>query len=475
MSISVNFYNFSKQENSTKRPSGTGTAYSCNLKDSTSIENPVIELSDNPASFFNYAYISTFGRYYYVSDWTYYRGIWSAKLSVDVLATYKTQIGSSTVYVLRSSHSFDNEIKDTFYPLSSKVNKQVTSGTLMQWASGLAQGTYIAYINNGRFDEHNSYGSLNFMTFTPAQFQKLLTCLYPPTPQTWEDLMSSMPYNIFASALLNPVDYITKLLWIPLTVGTGQYPTNFGYYVANAGTTAEPDLVMHGILSSFKTSQTVNLTVPKRNDNNRGGWAEVEPFGKYYLYYGPFGIIPLDSTLLMHAISIDCTAQVDLMTGDLKLTVRTIGDYGSFKDVVFEGTANVGVEIPIDKAKSDGVRTFEALTGVVSTAIDAVTGNFVGAMSDVMGTIGTVTEAPPKASNVSKGLLSISDTIYLYHEYLDFVDTDNANKGRPLCQLKQISTIPGFILTNDGDISMPGTSEEKARVKTYLEGGFHYE
>lgn len=473
MSIAVIFYNFAKKENSTERPTGAGASYNVVLKDDCSIERPAIELNARPTSFYNYAYISDFSRYYFVSDWSYFRGTWTASLTVDVLATYKNEIGASTVYVLRSSYTFDKEVKDTLYPLKSNVNKQVESGTLYSWASGMSQGTYIAYVNNGHFDSENAYGSLNFMTFTPTNFTHLLEAIYPSSPQTWQDITnSSYAYNIIGGALINPIDYITKVLWIPLSVGSGSYETWFGYYKA---LDSNSNAISHGILSSFTTTQTVSLTIPKRGDVNRGSWADAEPFGQYYLYYAPFGKIPLDSSLLMDASTLDCTAQLDLMTGDLKLTVRTVGDYGSFKDVVWEGMSNVGVNIPVDKAKSEGIKTFEALTGAASTIFDMSTGNFQGAFNDLMNTVGTVLQSPPKGSPTSSGLLSISDTIYLYHEYLDFVDEDNANKGRPLCQMQQISGIPGFILTNDGDVDMPGTSNEKTMVKNYLERGFYYE
>ena len=59
MSISITFYsNFQKKDNSTLIPSGSGSVYSCTLKDGCGIIDPVIEIdmgSISPASF-NYAY-----------------------------------------------------------------------------------------------------------------------------------------------------------------------------------------------------------------------------------------------------------------------------------------------------------------------------------------------------------------------------------------------------------------------------------
>ena len=71
MALTVTFYsNFTKKENSTKQPTGTGTDLTCVLKSPTSVTAPKIEVtltSGDPVSY-TYAYIPTFHRYYFVSD-----------------------------------------------------------------------------------------------------------------------------------------------------------------------------------------------------------------------------------------------------------------------------------------------------------------------------------------------------------------------------------------------------------------------
>lgn len=470
MAISVNFYTFNKKENSTARPSGSASSYSCNLKDSCSIEQPVIELNVKPSNWFNYAYISDFDRYYYVGDWNYFRGIWSAELNVDVLASFKTQIGNSSKYILRSSHTYDKEIKDTLYPLKSVSNKLVQSGTLWQWAVGFSGGTFIAYINSGHTD--SSYGSMGYMYFTPTQFSQFLEALYPESSNSWNTTFFTETYNTLAGVFVNPIDYITKVVWVPISLTAGSLPTWFGNYIAQYGTN---QAVLHGNLTSYRRTQTVNITIPKRPDTVRGAWANTEPYGKYYLYYAPFGIIPLPSQMLMNATSIDIVATLDLTTGDLKMRVYTVGDYGSNKDCIWSGTTNVGVEIPVDKAKTTAEKVKDILVDVGGMATNVVTGNYAGAVSNLVDSIGTMNEPPPKASGSTHGLLALEDTLYLYYEYNDFVPEDNDNKGRPLCQMKQISTIPGFIICADGELGINGTASEQSQLKSYLEGGFYYE
>ena len=73
MSFQVSLFQFSKKENSTGRPAaGSGAYFSCVLKDGTGVLNPVITLdmglNESPTKY-NYAYINTFGRYYFINEW----------------------------------------------------------------------------------------------------------------------------------------------------------------------------------------------------------------------------------------------------------------------------------------------------------------------------------------------------------------------------------------------------------------------
>ena len=109
MSINVEFYSLSKRDNSTKRPAAAAVVTAaCSLKDDCGIIRPVLLVYGiaNPSGL-NYAYISDFSRYYYISEWTWKLGNWECQLYVDVLATYKDQIGAATEYIARCSYKYE--------------------------------------------------------------------------------------------------------------------------------------------------------------------------------------------------------------------------------------------------------------------------------------------------------------------------------------------------------------------------------
>ena len=119
------FYTFTKRINSTAVPASGGTSYNIILKEDSGLLQPEIFLkwtgSGSPCAF-NYVHIPDFQRYYWISNWTYSERQWGASLSVDVLASWKTQIGAAEKYVLRSYAESDPHVLDKLYPAKAERN-----------------------------------------------------------------------------------------------------------------------------------------------------------------------------------------------------------------------------------------------------------------------------------------------------------------------------------------------------------------
>ena len=93
MAFKVTLYQLEKRENSTKRPASNTTKkeMDCILRRGSSAIMPVLEFDFGPTSTgnplkYNYAYISEFGRYYFIRDWSWIDGLWIAALECDVQA-----------------------------------------------------------------------------------------------------------------------------------------------------------------------------------------------------------------------------------------------------------------------------------------------------------------------------------------------------------------------------------------------------
>lgn len=100
----------------TKNPATVLTATG-ELKEDCSLMDPVILIANDTApTGVNYAYISEFGRYYFIKNIEAYRtGLWSVEMHCDVLKTYSAAILSSPAVVSRSSSNFNMLMNDDHY------------------------------------------------------------------------------------------------------------------------------------------------------------------------------------------------------------------------------------------------------------------------------------------------------------------------------------------------------------------------
>ena len=95
-----------------------------------------------------------------------------------------------------------------------------------------------------------------------------------------------------------------------------------------------------------------------------------------------------------------------------------------------------------------------------------------------MSSIGNAVESiMPRAQTIGTtgSFVSNRGDFKLDYQFMRPVDDDNTHNGRPLCQMKTISSLSGYILVQDGDVAISGTSAEDSAVRNYLESGFYYE
>jgi hypothetical protein len=124
--------------------------------------------------------------------------------------------------------------------------------------------------------------------------------------------------------------------------------------------------------------------------------------------------------------------------------------------------------------------------GAVSNIGGALGGMVEGALSGGMG--GMVLGGLSGIGNAVKSLQARANTIgttgsygsligdfRLDHQFFRPIADDNTHNGRPLCAKRTLNTLSGYIIVQDGDVAINGTSSEDAQVRQYLETGFYYE
>ena len=123
--------------------------------------------------------------------------------------------------------------------------------------------------------------------------------------------------------------------------------------------------------------------------------------------------------------------------------------------------------------------------GLIDSAIQAGKSTLKGKNQQVHTITKTATDAfdmyakyyTPKVSTAgTQGSNSdMHSDIALVRRYLEPAEQDPTHYGYPLCKIKRISSLAGFIKVADGDVECSATQTEKEMMRQYLESGFYYE
>ena len=514
--MEIDFYqNFYKKRNSTKRPTVGGVGnltevhtVTGHLKEPCSILHPVISLqgqnpfpNNEPPDFYRYAYIPRFSRYYWVDDWTWDNGLWVVTLDVDVLATYKPHIGEQTEYILRHDSSTDEDyngyITDIMYPATNDFVLRTEYSGSDPFTADMTDGCYVVGIISG--DSAHTIGAISYYAMNPTQFgvlkDKLLTSANLATMDlldandTWN--VTDMSEQIFKT-MYNPYQYIASCMWFPFTVnsipdldaypeqiklGWWTYSAVFGYKIYNT------------VVASF--GESIGFT--SHPQSSRGLYLNYAPYTKRTLI-ARFGTLALDTSCIKldegESDTLSITYLVDVLTGQC-LTRFAVGEYYNGEwistKVIAERVFMLGVPVQIAQIGTDYLGTVTtAVSSVGSTFSSAmmgtvsggIVGGVMGAISGVASGIYNTLQAsmPQLETNGANGSpLSCYNRTKMVTHFYRIVDEDIAHKGRPLCELRRIDTMIGFILCADGEIDMDCYDSERTEIVKFLTSGFFWE
>lgn len=439
MGITVNFYTFTKKYNSTKQPTGDGTSLTCNIKAPSSIINPRLEVATNPTAY-NYVKIATFGRYYFITDITFNAGVWVCNLNEDVLATYKSYIGASSLYVTRSATQYNEYIRDNI--LATTAYTTGTSSTIDNTIYTWNNGVYV--VNTVT----NSANGIQSYQMTPAQFKAFYDELFIyVNGLNWTDVEHALRNEATGAQ-----DYIVSMFWFPEAF-TASDTSDVYLGPATIHTGAKK---IAGILEKNYT-----VTIPKHpKAATYGKYLNSEPYSHYTLIFGPLSETAIDLSMYVDYNTVNIKLRVDPATG--QATISLTG--ASF-------TVGWGVPIPIAKTNSNMVGSLVSGSAAIANLL---VGNYAGAIAG----------AASAAANFA-GTTSVTSSIgsicghcagrFLIGYFADVTDQDITNLGRPLCQVTTPASLTGYMVVQNGSISAPANGSELASIKGYLEGGFYYE
>lgn len=461
--LNIYLFKVSKKHNSTYSPALNTAFLSLTgaLKDPTSILNPAVEIAtNNDIHQVNYCYITELGRYYWIEDIVYDRGLYVMRCSVDVLATYKSAIGNTSMYVLRASAQKNGAIKDDLYPLTGG---QTYSATAIDTSAigGYQDGYYVISTIGA---QNNAGQTIYQMNVT--QYNSVMQALFANADGlSWGGLGQGIK-----NSLLNPTDYIVSAFWFPTpfpTVENGDQVFRCGLWTSGGVTVP--------VVSNNQLTLTYAVNIPKHPQASaRGSYMNAAPFTQYSIDLGVAGSFELDSTKMMNATAFTLSIHPDPLTGIAKFTgiISPATDHNE----LFNLTANYGVPLNIAMGKNNLFNTISDLAHITASA---VTGSYasaaVGAPSAIGDLAGSITGTVSNTGAVG----SITNHMlrkWMMARFFTAADADNTHEGSPLCQVTTPGTLgSGFIKPEKCDISVTATESEIREIRGLVEAGFYYE
>lgn len=466
MSFNVEFFRVAKRKNSTFVPETKDVVRTemCTIKEGTGVLNPVITIANSSASFnpsrWNYCHISTFYRYYWVSDWKNEDNLWTAQLKVDVLASYRETIKDYIYYVVRSSTSFDGGIADALYPKKPQVNRQtVTGNPLWQIEQGFdVAGSYVVGIVNKQ-------GLCNYYAMNPANFKNLANAIFSNIKWMIGDGISGVSDNLIQIAV-NPAQYITSVTWFPFTLGGTQMSgISIGWWDVTGLTLYKLDDDL------WKTKET-SVTPTSHPQLERGNYLNCQPYRYIRVYIPPFGCLTVDSGKIRDGESIKISADVDPRTGHALCRV-SVDNTGGGNELLGIMYSNIGVSISTSDIKTNYSNVSSGVSNALSSLFKLDIGGFAKGVADSSMAVGSAEVFTKGGQGSTIGLISY---VYCYVDCMLLVDEDRADNGRPYCKNGKFSTLgTGYYEVENGSTPLSGAYQSEIdEVKNFLESGVYY-
>lgn len=513
--MQIDFYtNFEKKKNSTKIPTVGGnnnptSVYSVTgtLKEPCSIMNPVINFKGQPLSpnqifSTHYAYIPIFGRYYFVKDWMWNNALWEVYLQEDVLASWKTHIGESEHYILRTDDEgttnghWNPWISDCLYPAHPSGSSETTSFT-SPFVSSVDSGTYIVGVIGS--DNTDAIGAVTYYAMTPSQFGNLKATLFGLDGLEAMGLVDSNHNwtatdigEQFFKTMYNPFQYISSCIWFPVSpsdiTGTAVSQMKIGWWVYQ--------VTAKRISQKIGTFYDGVNQIPYHGQAPTRGWyLNYAPYSEHTLH-GKFGSVPINTAFFQlddgqysyKYLVIKYT--VDYITGQCLVQIYSARENNTqslTKHLIHKTQFLIGVPIQLAQIGMDYM-------GAVSTAVNSVTGTFKDAMigAGVAGVAGGVVGAvagtasgiyntlqsamPQLETTGSNGsFINLNLTTELVSVYHSIVWEDLDHKGRPYCFQNKIKFMSGYVLCADGDMDIDCMDDERDAIAQFLTTGFYWE
>lgn len=483
MAFQVNFYNFSKRDNSTAIPSGTPVTLNCQFKMGTSILNPtlVLEYASIPA----WSYFQMLGRYYKVTDIrSIHNNVIEVDGKVDVLASWKANILASSAFVAYDTTA-NSEITDKRISTKTTASRQESVSTDAYEILTHSYSQMAAIINVVGKDACVTYAT------TLNNAKELMDSV-----ETWafdlvDDAVQNTPHG-----LTDWIEVLCTFFEKMMSSGSASDCIRSAYilpvnYSLISGTSTGTDGIMLGEFPTEKQGKEITqrwlhdgngVTIPWQATD----WRRNAPYHEIYLYIPFIGVISYPPSAVMGASSFYVDFAIDITNGETIITVsldsvggQVIGQYNCNLAMEYAiGSSNVTPKQYLTNiaAGAGGALAMMATGGAAALAIGsgAIAAEF-NAMTPIPSSVGGTGGGAILGLRGGAGDGFALRCMTIFHDTNISPASVSPIIGTPTNAVKALSGLTGYVETRNASVSGPMTETERNEINRYLDGGIYIE
>ena len=434
----------------------------------------------------NYAYIVEFNRYYFIDEIISIKeDLWLLNMSVDVLMTYRIEIGNQRGVISRNEFEYDRYVEDKL--VDYIYDKQVSSykpyniSPVDSFKTSMASNDYnilLSFMSEeviNRADNVPSLGSLPSVTYATigANLSTGYRCL------NWNQAFYVAREAYKRSDISS---YIKNIIAYPFNVE----------FKSTGGTTIKIGAVDVDTYADVKypANCAIRLLLADFNISEATSYLDYEPYTRYEIYLPYYGYCQLPAEQSLGS-RIQVIYNVALETGKSNVLV-----YNETKQIVlFTGECQLGCQIGLSGTNTLEIEKQKTAIAL-NTSVSAISGTALavgaGMINPVLGLGALANTANSLTANLSQAStlfvtgnakigdptnavllpqeLSIRVTrMYPTEEYRKIKNL----RGLPLNQVRTLNTLTGYTVV--GDIHLENintaTSSELASIEFALKNG----
>ena len=465
--MNVVFYNHAKRRNSTKLPTG-GTDIACVLKDGCSVISPVLEIKTATQPSYNYAYISDFKRYYYVTEWTYDKGIWSCSLTVDVLTSWLKEIKETQAQVLFSSSLYNMDIIDNRVVSIGTYKRESNTADFIGALSGqntTPSGTFALTALSNTSTWATGATTTYFMNY--QQMQVFARELVDAT--VWESLKQF--FN-------NPMDGVIECYYIPLDISkfislTADDVIQIGDYTFPTATAKK------AVSTNFPLkSYTASIEIPWVYSDFR----RLSPYTELTMFVPFCGAKPINPETVYNIDLLFIDYSVDVVTGNVQAIVY------NKSELLEEFSGNCKITLPVGQTQSRAENAIGTTGGVITAVAGFASKNPALGATGVLSAISSViSPASVKTTGGMGGSVLgaiLGNDMMRWQKFRlsattrytsDEPENMRAIIGNALNKVTVLSNLTGYVQCYGASVKAPATSGEITIINDYLNSGIYIE